>query len=376
MATITTLNGSGVIATDRTTINNNFSNLNSDKIETSYIDTDTSLTANSDSKIATQKAVKAYVDSGGQPFGSETQAGRYQSATTSQITAGTDIGSTGAELVVSPSKMNTQIDAKISAIPVSTPVFQQDIALSTNLSGLTTNGSFAFGSNQTGTVFYMYFGDEQLTRFEKDTNSGMFVETHTINPTLSIPSSDRGSIIQIGSYIYVFSNNGTNIVCSRFSAADLTGEQAMTVPTVTCTSVVMAWTDGTDAYVVSSSSTTTSRKWSVSGTTFSAVSTASITDINDSGGHSTFWDGSFAYVVRYNTSTFISIVKLTTIDATTTSTTVKKIPMLISDGYCGGFAINVNSNLMYVGVIYKNYNENNADAVISYNVRLFPVTKP
>lgn len=50
-------------------LNNNFSNLNSDKIETSYLDTDTSLTANSDTKIATQKAVKTYADALVSPTG-------------------------------------------------------------------------------------------------------------------------------------------------------------------------------------------------------------------------------------------------------------------------------------------------------------------
>ena len=65
MASITTLTGSDGVTTanSMTKINTNFTNLNSDKIETSYLDTDTSLTANSDTKIATQKAVKAYVES-------------------------------------------------------------------------------------------------------------------------------------------------------------------------------------------------------------------------------------------------------------------------------------------------------------------------
>lgn len=63
MATITTINGSDAISTSDTVINTNFANLNSDKIETSVLDTDTALTANSDAKIATQKAVKAYADS-------------------------------------------------------------------------------------------------------------------------------------------------------------------------------------------------------------------------------------------------------------------------------------------------------------------------
>jgi hypothetical protein len=62
MSTITTLQTTDLITNSRATINTNFSNLNTDKIETSVLDTDTALTANSDVKIATQKAVKAYVD--------------------------------------------------------------------------------------------------------------------------------------------------------------------------------------------------------------------------------------------------------------------------------------------------------------------------
>ncbi len=62
MSTITTINASDLITDSRTVINTNFSNLNTDKIETSVLDTDTALTANSDAKVATQKATKAYVD--------------------------------------------------------------------------------------------------------------------------------------------------------------------------------------------------------------------------------------------------------------------------------------------------------------------------
>lgn len=69
MASITTLNGGDLISGSRTDINTNFSNLNTDKIETSTLDTDTTLAANSDSKIATQKAVKTYVDATASPVG-------------------------------------------------------------------------------------------------------------------------------------------------------------------------------------------------------------------------------------------------------------------------------------------------------------------
>jgi len=65
LSTITTINASDLITDSRAVINTNFANLNSDKIETSVLDTDTALTADSDLKIPSQKAVKSYVDSGG-----------------------------------------------------------------------------------------------------------------------------------------------------------------------------------------------------------------------------------------------------------------------------------------------------------------------
>jgi hypothetical protein len=83
MATIITINAGDQITNSRSDLNTNFANLNSDKIETSFLDTDTALTANSDSKVATQKAVKAYVDAQ-QSFSisTETTTGTTHSLTT------------------------------------------------------------------------------------------------------------------------------------------------------------------------------------------------------------------------------------------------------------------------------------------------------
>jgi hypothetical protein len=109
MSTITTIQGSDLIKDSRADINNNFSALNTDKIETSTLDTDTTLAANSDSKIATQKAVKAYVDSGGNTNASETNKGIVEEATDAEVTAGTATGATGAKLFVTPAKLATRI---------------------------------------------------------------------------------------------------------------------------------------------------------------------------------------------------------------------------------------------------------------------------
>lgn len=69
MATIVTIATSDQISNSRADINTNFANLNSDKIETSVIDTDTTLAANSDAKVPSQKAAKAYMDAiGAQTF--------------------------------------------------------------------------------------------------------------------------------------------------------------------------------------------------------------------------------------------------------------------------------------------------------------------
>lgn len=103
MSTITTIAASDLITNSRTDINNNFANLNTDKIETSYLDTDTTLAANSDSKIATQKAVKAYVDAGGNVNASTTARGIVEEATVAEIGAGTAAGGTGARLFMNPS---------------------------------------------------------------------------------------------------------------------------------------------------------------------------------------------------------------------------------------------------------------------------------
>lgn len=116
MSVITTIASGDVISTSRSTINTNFANLNSDKIETSYLDTDTTLAANSDTKIPSQKAVKAYIDAGGNPNASETQAGIVEEATDAEVTAGTATGATGAKLFVTPAKLDTILDTRFSTV--------------------------------------------------------------------------------------------------------------------------------------------------------------------------------------------------------------------------------------------------------------------
>lgn len=107
MSTLTTINSGDGISPSRTVINSNFSALNSDKIETSVLDTDTALTANSDSKVATQKAVKAYVDASPLGNASTTARGVVEEATQAEVSAGTATGGSGARLFINPSTSTT-----------------------------------------------------------------------------------------------------------------------------------------------------------------------------------------------------------------------------------------------------------------------------
>lgn len=107
MSTLVTIQSTDLITNSRADINDNFSALNTDKMETSVLDTDTTLAANSDAKVATQKAVKAYVDAGGNVNASETAKGIVEEATQTEVNAGTATGATGARLYVNPEKLDT-----------------------------------------------------------------------------------------------------------------------------------------------------------------------------------------------------------------------------------------------------------------------------
>ncbi len=102
MTSITTIASSDLITNSRATINTNFANLNSDKIETSVLDTDTTLAANSDAKIPSQKAIKAYVDANSTlSISTETTTGTTHSLTTSAtqrvlVIAKASVGVSGA----------------------------------------------------------------------------------------------------------------------------------------------------------------------------------------------------------------------------------------------------------------------------------------
>ena len=121
MSSITNIQASDLITDSRADLNNNFENLNNDKIETSTLDTDTTLAADSDDKIATQKAVKAYVDTGGNVNATETTKGIVEIATQAEVDAGTDTGATGATVVLKPSHLAGRASQQITYAEADSP---------------------------------------------------------------------------------------------------------------------------------------------------------------------------------------------------------------------------------------------------------------
>lgn len=259
------------------------------------------------------------------------------------------------------------------------PIYEQNIH-PIQATSVTDGQNVAFGSSQDGNEFYLFHGNSggagRLMRYEKDEITGRFIETHSITTTISLPNTDNGAIVKIGIYIYLFTNNNTNIICSRFLASNLSGEQAMTIPTVACTSIVTAWTDGINVYVISSSSNTTSRKWTISGTIMSADSTATIASSVQQVSQSSIWDGESAYLITRTSGTFI-ITKLNTIDATSVTDTTKIYASSnFSDLVTGGFIVNIDKLRIYIGFEYQWWNEANADAQKGSVIHLVPVSKP
>lgn len=430
MATITTINGSDVISTSDTTINTNFTNLNTDKIETSYLDTDTALTANSDVKIATQKATKAYVDASVNPTGRSwneyaadagstdayaitlTGISAYATGQTFKFKANTantgactlNVSALGAktikkdvttdlatgdilanqDVVVIYDGTNMQLVSGLSGTVTTQnitsnlppPFFQQRLP-----TGLTTQGTseYAFGSKSDGSAFYVYESNAIMKRYAKDTNTGMYYITHIINPTVNI-SSEEGCFVQIGLYIYMVSSDGANVQITRFLEADLTSETTCTVPTVTCNQSVTAWTDGTDMYLVSNSSDTTSRKWTLSGTTFSASSTATCPAnlVTSNGATCSVFDGTNVYIVQLyrllsGSATSSYIYKLSDIMATAvTSKEIITPAGWLSNSVNLVIAINIDTNRMYIGGYERVYNQT---AQYTLHMNFYPVSK-
>ena len=175
MSTIVTIASGDLISTSRTDINTNFSNLNTDKFESSNIDTDTTLATNSDTKVASQKATKAYVDTLGNVNASTTLKGIVEEATGAEVQVGTGAGGTSARLFVNPSTL--QYGIKFFFNPF----------LTTNVTGFYSD-----------VVAYIY-GNSTTVRFEIP---GSVSQQRLITSDYADADACQGAAL-IGSYLYL-----------------------------------------------------------------------------------------------------------------------------------------------------------------------------
>lgn len=199
MSTIVTIQSSDLITNSRADINTNFANLNSDKIETSTLDTDTTLAANSDSKIPTQKAVKAYVDTGGNVNASETTKGIVEEATDAEVTAGTATGATGAKLFVTPAKLATRLTTGTN---FSSGVSAKDM---TDANGATTVIAHGLGTTPKKVKFSSVFGTSSVTNVGRhsfsfgvcDGTNSYSIENHFESGNSYVSSSSNSIVVSM-----------------------------------------------------------------------------------------------------------------------------------------------------------------------------------
>lgn len=241
MSTLTTINSGDLITNSRTDINNNFSALNNEKIETSYLSTDNTLSENSDTKIATQKAVKAYVDAGGNVNASETTKGIVEEATDAEVTAGTATGATGAKLFVTPAKYKTNIDSRVSAF-----TFLKGIKGGISAHNMATTGAetIAHGLGVTP-VFIRICAYGVLTSDGYSISSSIGCYDGTTNSFIAYQAREGGSSAVndstasgTGNIIYLYDTNNVSAVAT-FDATNITLTWSKSVsPTGT---VQIAW---------------------------------------------------------------------------------------------------------------------------------------
>lgn len=150
-----------------------------------YLDTDVTLAANSDTKVASQKATKAYADAlaiAGAPNASTTAKGIVEEATQAEIIAGTAAGSTAARLFINPSTFVTALPSFIGA--AATTAFPKPVL---GTSGLTS----PFRATNT----QMYFGLVELTEYITVNKLSFYVASYTSSGTfkVAIYSQDGGT---------------------------------------------------------------------------------------------------------------------------------------------------------------------------------------
>lgn len=318
-----------------------------------------------------------------------TTMGGNEEATAAEIDAGTQTGSTGAELFINPKLLNdahniphaapgtsgnilvsdgTDWNSTTLASITPIPAFQQMIPIDGMTSSLNWQGA---SSNQYGSVLILNTSlTNELFRYERDSLTGTYLMTHNVSSTAASPVA---CVTVLGNYVYLFADTGNTVICYRYDLATLANETAMTVPsldTAGANYTVGSYTDGTYIYVTQNKAGNVTNKWSLSNTTFSAVSTAATSSLDVS--LANMYDGTSVYVAPTNTGTIFTYYKLTNVDGSVKTTLTKKLT-LWSDLGIGSFIVNIDTTRMYIGRLEATYDES---AQVRGFISLYPITKP
>lgn len=238
-----------------------------------------------------------------------TTRGIAEEATASEIDAGTQAGSTGAELFVNPKYLKDShnvptvvpgpsgnalvsngTDWTSSTISVGFPI--QDLPI---ILGTSTARKMFVTSNTTGTVLFAAYDLSSTTativRIVRDSATLLYYITHST--TLTVDSSSLKGIAIAGNFLYVTAVIGTVQSLRRYAIADLSGVTTMTG----LTDAQPMFGDGTNLYVFNG--TNAWKKYTISGT---AVTDLGATTFTSSGTAPTsqISDGNFAYISDSN----------------------------------------------------------------------------
>jgi len=319
-----------------------------------------------------------------------TTFGGGELATPAEIDAGTATSGAGHPLLITPDNVNTAhnipfvapgasgnimnsngtdwISSSLSSL-LPTPAFYQRIAVK----GLASESLQASCSNQDGSVIIIStsLAATEFFRYERDTNTGIYKQTHAVNAT---PVGSYSSMVIVGSYLYGFYDAGNSVVGYRYNLADLTSETLLTMPSIDTSGSnydISTWTDGTYLYLATSKASTTAYRLSISGTTLT-TSTTSTTAAGFGALGSFIYDGTNIYNIILTDTTQYLIRKANDVFLSAfTDTTI--ISCSETDGASGCISAVISTNRLYIGRFEASYN---ATAVVRRLMVLVPVTKP
>lgn len=211
----------------------------------------------------------------------------------------------------------------------------------------------------------------KLTRYEKDANTGAYLETHSI---LTANIERLAGVIILGVYVYLIGTNVSDeIIGYRYDIADLTNQTALTFD-ATYDPLVgdICYTDGTDLFI--STTSTVVRRFTISGTTLTSAGTIT-----------SAWTDA-ANTVYMPDGSLVMANQITTCEVRTYIVNAGAYVLVATKNYAftalssnGNTSIagmfNINSNTVYIGYALG-YSQGGTGTDDYYNLLIKPFTIP